>query len=106
MGFSCLKAKLAAITKLIANGSNTNTIIRIKNFTTSLSGTLNASATNLNPPTSLSKLMLLFLIELNLYIVFISLLFSAFLLLLKVYYLGLLIGLPPLVIYFGLKSFK
>jgi len=38
-------------------------MIRIKNFTTSLSGTLNASATKRNPPTSLSNSILLFLIE-------------------------------------------
>jgi peptidoglycan/LPS O-acetylase OafA/YrhL len=50
--------------------------------------------------------VLLFLIELNLFILIISLLFSIFLLLFKFYYLGLLVGLPPLIIYVGLQSFK
>ena len=38
--------------------------MNIKNFTTVLSGTPNASATKRNPPTSLSNSMLLFLIAL------------------------------------------
>jgi peptidoglycan/LPS O-acetylase OafA/YrhL len=50
--------------------------------------------------------VLLFLIELNLFIVFISLLFSVLLILFEFYYLGLLVGLPPLIIYIGLQSFK
>ena len=46
----------------IARGSNTNTIINIKNLTTVLSDVLNASATKRNPPTSFSNSILLFLI--------------------------------------------
>jgi peptidoglycan/LPS O-acetylase OafA/YrhL len=49
---------------------------------------------------------LLFLIELNFLILIISLCFSIFLFIFKFYYLSLIIGLSPLIIYIGLKSFK
>jgi peptidoglycan/LPS O-acetylase OafA/YrhL len=50
--------------------------------------------------------VLLFLTELNFLILFISLATSVFFLIFKFYYLALVIGLPPLIVYIGLKSFK
>ena len=49
---------------------------------------------------------LLFLIRIKLFMLFIFLTISGLLLLCKFYYLGLLIGLPPLIIYLGLQSFE
>lgn len=48
----------------------------------------------------------LFLIKINFLVLFIFLIISAFLILFKFYYLGLLVGLPPLIIYLGTQSFK
>lgn len=48
----------------------------------------------------------LFLIKINFLLLFILSIISAFLILLKFYYLGLLVGLPPLIIYLGTQSFK
>jgi hypothetical protein len=50
--------------------------------------------------------VLLFLTELNFLILFISLTTSVFFLIFKFYYLALVVGLPPLIVYIGLKSFK
>ena len=55
---------LNEITNATANGSNTTTINIMKNLTTDFNSTLNASATNLKPPTSLSIPILAFLISL------------------------------------------
>lgn len=50
--------------------------------------------------------VLLFLIKINFLRLFICLVISAFLFFFKFTYLGFLIGLPPLIIYLGLQSFK